>query len=93
LGFPTPGYAHLPVAVNAAGEKLSKQTLAMPLDIEHPVPALHQALCFLGQDAPAGLAAGSLSELWQWARTHWRLANTPSRRHQPVTPQAFPAPG
>lgn len=93
LGFPTPDYAHLPVAVNAAGEKLSKQTLAMPLDIGHPVPALHQALCFLGQDAPAELAAGSLPELWQWARAHWCLANIPSCRHQPVTPQASPAPG
>ena len=93
LGFPIPGYAHLPVAVNAAGEKLSKQTFAMPLDIEHPVPALHQALRFLGQDAPAELAAGSLPELWQWATAHWCLANIPSRRHQAVTPQAFPAPG
>ena len=28
LGLPTPAYLHVPVAINAAGEKLSKQTRA-----------------------------------------------------------------
>jgi len=93
LGLPTPVYAHLPIAVNAAGEKLSKQTLAAPLDIGNPAPALHQALRFLGQNVPAELAAADPCALWQWAREHWRLANVPSLRHQPVTPRAFPAPG
>ena len=47
LGVPTPRYLHVPVAVNAAGEKLSKQTRAAPLDARHPVPALvRSAVCF-----------------------------------------------
>lgn len=49
LGAPTPGYAHLPVAVNAAGEKLSKQTGARALDLSDPVRELARARRFLGQ--------------------------------------------
>jgi len=50
LGAPTPGYAHLPVAVNAAGEKLSKQTGARALDLSDPARELARARRFLGQD-------------------------------------------
>jgi glutamyl-Q tRNA(Asp) synthetase len=51
LGARTPHYAHLPVALNAAGEKLSKQTGARPLDLAHPQAELARARRFLGQDA------------------------------------------
>jgi glutamyl-Q tRNA(Asp) synthetase len=80
LGLPTPHYAHLPVATNAAGEKLSKQTLATPLDASSLVPALWQALAFLGQAPPAELSQGDLSSLWQWASHHWKLAAVPAMR-------------
>jgi glutamyl-Q tRNA(Asp) synthetase len=52
LGLPTPAYAHLPVAVDAAGDKLSKQTRAAPVDARNPAPALFAALTFLGQNPP-----------------------------------------
>lgn len=77
LGVTTPHYVHLPVVVNAAGEKLSKQTLAEPLDDNNPVPALWQALRFLGQQPPAELAQTSRDALWQWALQHWQLAHVP----------------
>jgi glutamyl-Q tRNA(Asp) synthetase len=77
LGLPTPAYAHLPVAVNAAGEKLSKQTRAAPLDASRPGPALFAALEFLGQRPPAELHAAPAAELWSWAARHWRLDKVP----------------
>ncbi len=77
LGVPTPAYAHLPVAVNAAGEKLSKQTLALALDSARPLPALHAALDFLGQQPPADLARGTVAEFWAWAVANWRLERVP----------------
>jgi glutamyl-Q tRNA(Asp) synthetase len=75
LGLPTPDYAHLPLAVNTRGEKLSKQTHAAPLS--EAVPALWRALDFLGQRPPVPLARATLAELWAWAHPHWRLARVP----------------
>ncbi|HYL89416.1 MAG TPA: tRNA glutamyl-Q(34) synthetase GluQRS [Burkholderiales bacterium] len=47
LGLPTPRYLHVPAAVNAAGEKLSKQTGALPVVPTWTV--VRRALDFLGQ--------------------------------------------
>src|SRR5205823_2775599 len=60
LGHPTPRYMHLPVAVNQAGEKLSKQTRAAPLTVTEAPSRLWQALRFLGQEPPAELAAARI---------------------------------
>jgi len=49
LGARTPRYAHVPVALNSAGEKLSKQTGARPLDLSDPKAELARARRFLGQ--------------------------------------------
>ncbi len=80
LGLPQPGYAHLPVAVNPAGEKLSKQTGAPALDAERPVPALLAGLRFLGQEPPRELGDASRDECWDWATAHWDMARVPARR-------------
>ncbi len=80
LGFPEPRYAHLPVAVTAAGEKLSKQTGARALDPDAAVPALLGALRFLGQEPPADLAAAAPAEVWSWAFAHWDIGRVPARR-------------
>jgi len=49
LGLPHPRYLHVPVALNEAGEKLSKQNHAPPLDSANPARELREALRFLGQ--------------------------------------------
>ncbi len=77
LGVPQPRYAHLPVAVNAAGEKLSKQTFAAPIDAANPLPALVAALTFLGQQPPQTLARGTIREFWDWALKNWKLERVP----------------
>jgi glutamyl-Q tRNA(Asp) synthetase len=58
LGLATPGYLHVPVAVNAAGQKLSKQAGAEALDLKRPAEALRRALVFLGQEPADEVAAG-----------------------------------
>lgn len=84
LGHATPRYAHLPVAVNAAGEKLSKQTLARAIDTSQPLATLNAVLAFLGQDAVTGCAPGDTGAFWTQAVAQWRLDRVPRQRAQPA---------
>lgn len=86
LGFPRPRYAHLPVAVDRTGRKLSKQTLAQPVDDEDPAPALAAALAFLGHPPPPGVARRGLKALWRFAETEWNLDRVPRVREAPLPP-------
>lgn len=87
LGVPTPTYAHLPVAVNAAGEKLSKQTRAPAVDPRQGSRVLAEVMRFLGFDVPAGLRQAPLPEFWVWAQAAWSVAGVPKVRaiHLPGT--------
>jgi len=78
LGLPQPHYAHLPVAVNPQGEKLSKQTFAQA--IGRAPTSLLAALQFLGQAPPAELAGAPATDILAWARMHWNLAAVPRTR-------------
>ena len=71
LDVPTPRYLHLPVAVNAAGEKLSKQTFAPAVDALPLQATACAALQFLGQSLPADADHLPLHELWRYAIAHW----------------------
>jgi glutamyl-Q tRNA(Asp) synthetase len=79
LGYATPRYAHLPVATNAAGEKLSKQTRAPAVAAAQPGPALVAALAFLGQAPPSGLAQAGVREIWDWALADWAFDRIPQQ--------------
>ncbi len=85
LGYHTPQYAHVPVASNTAGEKLSKQTLAPALDDRYANHQLFNALGFLGQHPPTELKNATLGEIWHWAFEHWQLTAVPRTRHQTVS--------
>jgi glutamyl-Q tRNA(Asp) synthetase len=79
LGLPTPVYAHVPLVTNAAGQKLSKQTLAPALPERGRGAVLAQALAVLGHPPPRELEGANPAELLAWARTHWHIANVPTR--------------
>ena len=80
LDVSTPLYAHLPIAVNTAGEKLSKQTHAPALDNKQLVRAVFRALQFLGQAPPRELIGEPLYSLWTWAITNWQVKNVPAKK-------------
>jgi glutamyl-Q tRNA(Asp) synthetase len=89
LGLQTPRYMHIPVATNAAGEKLSKQTLATAIDRYPPARALFAALVFLGQGPPTGLAEGEVQAVLAWAVRHWDRARLPRVRAVTAPTQFF----
>ena len=69
LGYPTPSYLHLPVVLDAQGFKLSKQTLAAPLDPAAPLPTLRLAGHFLGlpeieEGGPPEFWLATATRLW-----------------------------
>lgn len=76
LNAPTPRYTHLPLLVNAAGEKLSKQTLAPAIRPDQAADELRLALTRLNHAPPADCQG--LDELWSWALAHWSLARAPA---------------
>jgi glutamyl-Q tRNA(Asp) synthetase len=80
LGLPRPEYLHLPVAVDAAGEKLSKQSFAPPVDELPATQALWEALRFLRQEPPQELRQASIEEIWAWAEAHWQTAALKGQR-------------
>ena len=84
LGLPTPRYIHLPVVLNAQGQKLSKQNLAPAQDDNNPLPTLWQALTFLGQQPPPELLEGELDSLWQWAVENWQSGSIPRKLALPL---------
>jgi len=72
LGLPSPRYRHVPVVTNEKGEKLSKQTLAPPLDPNQAPELLVRALHFLGQPVDPD-ATGDLASLWSHAQANWKF--------------------
>jgi len=86
LGLRHPTYAHVPLAVDRAGRKLSKSLAAAPVDPADPLPALLCAWAWLGQrPPPAGCA---LSGFWRHAIRTWCCARVPAIACACIDPEA-----
>lgn len=81
LGGHTPRYGHVPILVNEADQKLSKQTFAAPLDDRMATDNLVRILPLLGLSVPADLQGAAPGQLLPWAVEHFsleRLQGAPS---------------
>lgn len=83
FGYPELNYLHLPVVTNLQGEKLSKQTLAQPINASNPLSQLIAAIDFLGQSPPRELIEGNLTSFWTWAIENWSVTKIPRIMHSP----------
>ena len=79
LNYPTLAYAHIPAAVDADGNKLSKQHHARPVDDTQPGSTLFSALEFLGQQPDKGLLQGDVEEIIQWGVKNWSMEKIPEK--------------
>src|SRR5207249_11860199 len=87
LGLATPSYLHHAVAIDARGEKLSKQTgaAALPRD---PLPALLRAWQFLDQPAAPSLPT-SVAGFWTWAISADRKSTRLNSSHVSISYAVF----
>lgn len=85
LGLPTPGYAHLPLAVDANGRKLGKSSDAPGVDPADPLPSLRAALRALGQDPRCIADAGNAETALRRALGHFDSAAIPREPQKTAT--------
>jgi len=72
-----PQYGHIPVIVDARGEKLSKQTFAPAIDATQAVTLTHSVLQLLGQSPPPISSFSNNRAQLQWAIEHWDIQAVP----------------
>ncbi|GMR16420.1 MAG: tRNA glutamyl-Q(34) synthetase GluQRS [Gammaproteobacteria bacterium] len=79
LNLPSPQYCHLPIALNDAGQKLSKQNHAKAIFARESAELLYKTLKFLGQMPSIHLMKANQEDIWSWAKTHWQLERVPKK--------------
>ena len=85
LGLATPTYMHLPLALDADGNKLGKSLQALPVDDGDPWPALAAAWRFLGQPTAAIVASGPVAPALRRAVAQFDPTLIPRRRGSRVS--------
>jgi glutamyl-Q tRNA(Asp) synthetase len=73
LGLEPPAYGHVPVATDSNGQKLSKQSGALPLDNTKPEENLVMAMKMLGMPVSPEVSGAGLHELLDWGVANFRL--------------------
>ena len=81
---PLPAYGHLPVLTNAAGQKLSKQTLARPVEASEGPELLDTVWGHLGQDRHDGQwleakQSGSMEDMLLRGAQIWSRSRIPTQ--------------
>jgi glutamyl-Q tRNA(Asp) synthetase len=71
LGLNPLTYAHIPLVVNDQGQKLSKQTMALPVEVDEKEDIVKQVLTHLGMD---DIQSNTLSGLLDEGLAWWRKA-------------------
>ncbi len=82
LGYMTPTYCHLPLAVDADGNKISKSEGAARVDVKYKEKQLCDVLAFLGQKPPADLTTCNINDIWQWAVNNWNINAVPRNKYR-----------
>lgn len=75
LGLPTPNYCHLPLLVDARGEKLSKSGNAPAIDEREPLDTLACLWTLLGQSPDARPRAPTVAQWLRLAVTRFNLGS------------------
>ncbi|MGL4826219.1 MAG: tRNA glutamyl-Q(34) synthetase GluQRS [Vibrionaceae bacterium] len=74
LGVQPVRYLHLPLALDARGQKLSKQNHAPAVTEQEKSQTMQKVLQFLGHPVPAELCGAPPALLLEWAIANWQLA-------------------
>lgn len=85
LGYPIPHYAHIPVAINRFGQKLSKQHFAPALPENQVNRCLTEALTALGHKPPDDVSRDTTDHLLNWAIERWHVQKVPKLDNIPVS--------
>ena len=77
LGLPQPRYLHVPLIIQADGNKLGKSYRSPALAADQAATQLCRALRALGQQPPAELINATPKEILCWAVKHWQDERIP----------------
>lgn len=80
LGLSQPRYLHVPLIVQADGNKLGKSFRSPALPAAEAATQLCRALRALGQQPPAELGMTTVQEILAWGMSHWQAEWIP-RQH------------